>query len=51
MALQIKLPRFGKDARLGLALALLVALIMGGLALSGAWQIIRQARGEMAAPA
>lgn len=31
MALQIKLPRFGKDARLGLALALPVALIMGGL--------------------
>ncbi|MFC3181267.1 carbohydrate ABC transporter permease [Cypionkella sinensis] len=31
MALQIKLPRFGKDARLGLALALPVVLIMGGL--------------------
>ncbi len=29
----------------------LVALIMGGLALSGAWQVIRQARREMAAPA
>lgn len=31
MALQIKLPRFGRDARRGLALALPVALILGGL--------------------
>ena len=29
--MQIKLPHLGKDARLGLALALHVALIMGGL--------------------